>query len=72
MLPPGTPAAIRTDGDDVDIAPPFAWLADVWVPGLAVLLDRFVLDAAVDGPRLVLDPVGPEADRQHLVITRQD
>ncbi len=70
LLAPGSPPTLRTDRDGVRLALPFSWLAEVWVPGLAVLLDRFTLSAAVDGPRLVLDTLGGRADRQQLVVTR--
>lgn len=69
MLPPGSPATLQTVADGVHLALPSSWLADVWVPGLAVTLDRFILTAAVDGPRLIPDSVGPRADNQQLVIT---
>lgn len=72
MLPPGSPGTLRAGEDGVEVELPFSWLADVWVSDLAVVLGRLVLGATLDGPRLLLDTVGPRADRQQLVITLPD
>lgn len=69
LLRPGSPATLRTVGDGLALGLLFSWLADVWVLGLAVLLDRLTVGAVLDGPRLVLDTVGPQEDRRPLVIT---
>lgn len=69
MLPPGSTGTLETVEDRVTLALPFSWLADVWVPGLAVLLDRFTLDVAADGPHLTLDTISPRGDRQPVLIT---
>lgn len=72
MLPPGSTGTLETVGDRVTLALPFSWLADVWVPGLAVLLDRFTLGVAADSRRLVLDTISPRGDRRPVLITTAD
>lgn len=50
MQPPGAQPALRREGDVVHAELPFAWLRDVWMNGLAVILDRFSLRAAPESP----------------------
>lgn len=45
MLPPSAPPTLTWDGAAVRVELPFRWLADVWVNGFAVVLDRFCLSA---------------------------
>lgn len=45
LQPTDAAPVLRRDGDTVVAALPFTWLRDVWVNGLAVILDRFCIRA---------------------------
>lgn len=42
--------AVRRDGDKLKLELPFVWLRDVWATGLAVVLDRFCIEAQQTAP----------------------
>jgi hypothetical protein len=50
MQPPGAEPAVHRDGEVIHAELPFAWLRDVWVYGLTVVLDRFCLQADPQAP----------------------
>ncbi|MHB1776855.1 MAG: hypothetical protein ACYCU7_12830 [Acidimicrobiales bacterium] len=71
MAPPGGDPAIGWDGDRVGLRLPFAWLRDLWVPGLGLLVGRLGLALLESSPdRSVIDTVGPDlVDHRPVTIT---
>lgn len=50
LQPSGGKAAMHREANSVRVALPFAWLRDVWATGLAVVLDRFCIEAQQTAP----------------------
>lgn len=71
MAPPGGDPAIGWDGGRVGLRLPFAWLRDVWVPGLGLLVGRLSLAMLESGPdRYRVSTVGPDLlDRRPVTVT---
>jgi hypothetical protein len=66
MGPPEEPPALSV-GDEFGVTLPFAWLADVWLPGLAQLSGHFTLGASEDGDALRLNTID-DALNPHEVL----
>lgn len=60
--------ALSLDGERAAAALPFAWLVDVWAPGLTTLLGRFTLAARLEDGAHVLTTVTPELAVQEVRI----
>jgi hypothetical protein len=68
MLDPGSAASIEFS-DALVVGLPFAWLGDVWLPGLSqLLLGRFTLAASEAGDTVTLDTVDTSLHRRNLTI----
>ncbi len=70
MVGPGTTPTIEEAGTGtVVVALPFAWLGDVWLPGLSQLFGRFTLAAREQEGTITLDTVDTSLRRQDLTIS---
>lgn len=65
---PGSTAVLHRTDSGLDVRLPFAWLADVWLPGLAVVADRLVVSATQPHPdRVELDTLDRTLARRATV-----
>jgi hypothetical protein len=60
LCPPGADRSAELADGVVRLTLPFAWLVEVWAPGLATVAGRFCLAARPDGSRWRLTTVGPD------------
>lgn len=62
------PSRLVREGDCHRVELPFGRLSSVWAPRLAVVADRFVLDARRDGPDVRLDTVDHDGGREAITL----